>query len=220
MIIPIFLVIISVISMVISVSLGTGKSMRAEMREETEFLLENVVARLNDNSESIEAMESIAEYTVVSALEILKDTDEELSNENIIELAELMQVDELNYFDPSGKIIYSNIGENIGYVMEDDHSVIILQNGEDERIIEEIREDVISDSHYKYGAIKNNDKTVFQLGVDVGHIVDLSEQFEHQVIIEDLGSNEKVIYVSYIGSDFITTANNTLEYIDRDMSDT
>lgn len=48
LIMPVLLVIIAIIGIIISVSIRTNNSMRGEMIEETEFLLKNVAARLND----------------------------------------------------------------------------------------------------------------------------------------------------------------------------
>ena len=61
LIMPVLLVIASIIGIIVSVSILTSNSMRAEMIEETEFLLENVAARLNDEEVEQERYQRIME---------------------------------------------------------------------------------------------------------------------------------------------------------------
>lgn len=61
LIMPVLLVVASIIGIIVSVSIQTSNSMRAEMIEETEFLLENVVARLNDEEVEQERYQRIME---------------------------------------------------------------------------------------------------------------------------------------------------------------
>lgn len=223
LIIPVILVIVSILGIIFSVSIRTDSSMKALMQEETEFLLTNVVERLKDNKDSIEALEDITEKMVRDNLETVKNERiENINNERLNELAELLNVDELNYYDNSGKILYSNIPINRGIIAGSDESVPIFQNTNEEILLEDIREDIDSNysGFYKYGAIKTDQGSVFQIGINVDHIVELTKQFEEQVLIEDLVNTDDVMYASYIDKNYISIANNDEEYLGRDMSDT
>ena len=108
------------------------------------------------------------------------------------------------------------MSQNVGYQSEEPHSIAKLQNSENEMEIEEIRADARDDGsidgHFKYGAIKNSDGTVFQLGLNVDHIVEISEQFDHSTLIESLMSSEEIDYAGYIGEDLIGGANSNPDY--------
>lgn len=223
MIVPIVLVILSIVGIIVGVSWKTNSSMKEQMREETEFLLSNVVARLDDNSNSMQATEGIVDYTLLTALETVKDRNtEDLTTEELIELAQLIQVDELNLFTVSGEISHSNTPANIGLVVDPDHAVPTFQKSEEDVVVEEIRKSVDDslEEYYKYAAIKNSDGSVFQLGLTANELVQLSERFQYQSIIEDLTATEDVMYASYVDNDFTTLANNDESYLGRDMSDT
>ncbi len=116
MIVPIALVVLSIVGIIIGVAYKTNSSMRNLMREDTEFLLLNVSARLDDNNNSMLNIEGIVDDTLLTALETVQDRNrnaKELTTEKLIELAQLIQVDELNLFTTSGEISHSNIPENI-----------------------------------------------------------------------------------------------------------
>lgn len=63
-----------------------------------------------------------------------------LSNETITQLANSLEVSELNYIDSSGTIIFSNFPENLGVVLDADHPLTIFRNSNDTEMMEEIRE--------------------------------------------------------------------------------
>lgn len=225
MIVPIALVVLSIVGIIIGVAYKTNSSMRNLMREDTEFLLLNVSARLDDNNNSMLTIEGIVDDTLLTALETVQDRNrnaKELTTEKLIELAQLIQVDELNLFTTSGEISHSNIPENIGLIVDSAHAVPTFLQNDDEYIIEDIRKSIDEnmEDYYKYAAIKNSDGSVFQLGISANEIVALSERFSHQVLIEDLVATENVMYASYVDQDLVTIANNDESYLGRDMSDT
>lgn len=221
-VIPVVLVILSIVGMVFSVSSATNSSMREEKVKETEFLLANVVERLDDNEDSMASLEAMVDMTLDNSLGAVKDRhDEGLSNREANELAVLLQANELNHINNTGEIIQSNIPENRDVVLGADHPILKFVSSDENMMIEDVREDTEGnvEGFYKYGAIKNNDGTVFQLGIRVDELVERTEQFQHQVIIDDLTYTEDVEYGSYINNDYITQANSDEDYIGRDMSD-
>ena len=75
-----------------------------------------------------------------------------LSNETITQLANSLEVSELNYIDSSGTIIFSNFPENLGVVLDSDHPLTIFRNSNDTEMMEEIRESTTAEGNYKYWA--------------------------------------------------------------------
>lgn len=222
LVVPVVLVILSIIGIIASVTYTTYTGMRQQMREDSEFLLENVASRLNDNSDSIEYIEQITDSTVSEALATIKDrSQEELTNDEISEIATYMQVDELNLFSSDAEVLYSSIPENIGRTFDSDHEIPLFINSDAEVMIEEIRENTGEnvDGYYKYGAIRNNDGSVFQVGVGVDDFVEMMDQFQIEVLISDLVTTDNVMYAGYINNEFISTANSDPAYSGWDMSD-
>lgn len=221
MIIPITLIVLSIIGIIFSVSYETYTSMRTEKRRDSEFLLDNVVLRLNDNNLSIEYIEEIAETRITSALEALKKSDiEQLTNEEVAGVAELMQLDELNFFDTDGRVVYSSIPENIGRIFESTHQIPIFLNSEEEVLVEDIRENTGGnrEGFYKYGAIKTTDGSAFQVGLNVNDFVEMTNYFHIDELINDLSTTDDIVYITYIDSEFVSTASSDESQLGQNFS--
>lgn len=222
MILPISLVILSTLSLIISVSYQTNRSMHEQMEEHSTFLLENVVSRLNDNERSIESIEGIVDNELMESLEVIQNRDtENLDQEEFTDLANLLKVDELNLYNQEGEIIQSNILTNRNKKVDSDNPLMTFINSDEEIMLEEPREDQTGYliGLYKYGAIKNDDGTVFRLGEPADELISMTEDFEMGNVINDLMSSELITYAGFIDSDYTYLANNNKDFIGQDMSD-
>lgn len=220
--IPMILILISVIAILASVSYETYSGMRTQMREDNEFLMVNVVSRLNDNDESIQAIEGLVESNLVESLEAVHNySSEDLTNDEVIELARLLQVDELNLFAPTGEITHSSIAENIGRTFDADHPIPIFLASNEEMLIEDVRANVGGnlEGSYKYGAIRNQDGSVFQLGESANELVALTEQFKIERIINDLMDGEDVTYATFINPEYTATSSSDEAFVGTVMTD-
>lgn len=221
MVIPIILIVLSTIAIIISVTIRTDSSMKAQMQEETEYLLANVAERLNDNNASIESIENIVESSLLDALNSSKNKNlDGLTNQEITELANLIQVDELNLINENGQIINSNVPEQINTVLDENHPIREFQKGNEEILLEDIKKDLSGDfdESYKYGAIRNADNSIFQVAIFADGLIEMSSNFETQVLINDLMASDDVVYASFIDNNFIPTASSDESYIGRDVS--
>lgn len=222
LIVPITLVVLSIIAIIASVTYETNAGMRKQMREDSEFLLENVVSRLNDNDDSIEFIEDIVDTRILESLETIKESNSErLTNDDIFQIAQYMQVEELNLFSANGEITHSNIPENIGRIFDSEHEIPVFMSSDDKIMLEEIRENSGANENglYKYGAIKNNDDSVFQVGVSVDSFVEMTDQFQMEVVINDLVVTDDIMYAGYINENYLSTAHSDPSYLGWDMSD-
>ena len=106
--------------------------------------------------------------------------------------------------------------------MESDHAISSFLESTDETLIEEPRGDSSGNrmGSYKYGAIKNNDGTVFQLGVAADELIKITRQFEINGMIDDLMESGDVSYAGYLNTDYVYTANSNSDFLGQDMSDT
>lgn len=223
LIIPITLVVLSTISLIFSVIYQTRTGMREQMRTDNEFLLENVVFRLNDNTESIESIEGIVEDRLLASLNALKDRDAEAMNEEEFkDLATLLNVDELNLYDENGEIIHSNLSTNVSKVIDSDHPIMDFIGSDEKILLEEPREDDTGYliGFYKYGAIKNENGTIFQLGESADELIAITNNFKIEGIIDDLMKTEDITYAGFVDSDYMYQANSSEDFVGQDMSDT
>ena len=141
-----------------------------------------------------------------------------LSNETITQLANSLEVSELNYIDSSGTIIFSNFPENLGVVLDSDHPLTIFRNSNDTEMMEEIRESTTAEGNYKYGAIKISNGATIQAGIEANYINDLTEQFSYQKLIESLSDDEEIVYALFINNDLQAEAHSIKDRIGLDLT--
>ncbi len=183
--------------------------------ESCELLIENVVSRVNDNSGSIDSIGSLIDGRLLESLEAAQDRNigssqgAELTNDEIMDLANVLQVDELNLFDANGEVIQSSFPENIGYIVDADHPVSTLLASEEITMIEEsAREDEsgVLTGFYKYGVIMTPQEEIKLIKEDLKYnkefkeYIDLQQKYSVQPTtsldyskqMEELFSNGKV----------------------------
>lgn len=110
LIIPVILVIVSIIGIIISVSIRTDRTMKEQKKQETEFLLEVVVERLNDNTN----FNNGSNY----------DEDVKMYQKVIEDLAANEEVMYAGYMDNDHNYIANNDPNYIGQNMSDEVAVV------------------------------------------------------------------------------------------------
>ncbi|GMG98019.1 methyl-accepting chemotaxis protein [Tepidimicrobium xylanilyticum] len=217
-IIPITLVIISIVLISIFSSISVRNSLLAEMHKNGQFILEQFVERLNDNYKSLETINWMIEDEIRKAVKTLMDF-EQLDNQKLTRVATNLGIDELNYFNSEGVILYSNIPKNIGWKFDESHPLYSFMNSSETELIEDIRKDAVSNTYRKYGAIKNLDGTYVQVGINADHINALTEQFKYQRLVEELALSREIVYAVFIDKDLKAAAHSNAERIGLDLSE-
>lgn len=223
--IPITLVVVSIILIGLISSASSKKTLLDEMASNTEFILREVIGRMGDNETSLNVINSNIENDIRKAVKLVEglkgtgETSQGLNNETITMVAEALEISELNYYDSNGVIPFSNLLENRGWELPEEHPVTVFKNSGDNEMMEPIRKSKTADGDFKYGVINVSDGAMIQVGIAADNVNSLIEKFSQQSLMEDLGEDEQVIYASFINKDFIVTADNSIEWIGSDMSD-
>lgn len=217
-VIPIILVILSVAISSIFSSIITKNSLIKQMNENGMFLLEQFAQRLNNNSKSTEIITSMIEDEIRKAAKVIINLDE-INSETITKIANELEIDEINYFNPEGVILYSNVTDNINWKPDETHPLYSFINSNNTEMMEEIRKDDVSGLYKKYGAIKNPDGSFIQVGINANHVNSLTEQFELQKLVEELASNEEIVYALFIDEDLKAAAHSNTDRIGLDLSE-
>lgn len=188
------------------------------MHKNGQFILEQFVERLNDNYKSLETINWMIEDEIRKAVKTLMDF-EQLDNQKLTRVATNLGIDELNYFNSEGVILYSNIPKNIGWKFDESHPLYSFMNSSETELIEDIRKDAVSNTYRKYGAIKNSDGTFVQVGINADHINALTEQFKYQRLVEELALSREIVYAVFIDKDLKAAAHSDTERIGLDLSE-
>lgn len=89
-------------------------SLLTDMKNNGIHLSETLVTRLNDNAKSLEVVDTMLEETIVMAARTIIRNQENLDNQLIYDLANELEIDEVNWFSPEGEVLYSNLDEYVG----------------------------------------------------------------------------------------------------------
>ena len=238
LIIPIIVVVLSVVAIGLISTTSSKKALLSEMASNGEFILREVMERMEDNAYSLAVINNDIEEDIRKAAKLIEnleksqevvenqmeDTKElpkgqNLSNETISMVAESLGISEINYLDIDGTVLYSNYPENVGLNLDADHPLTIFRNSNDTEMMEEIRESTTAEGNYKYGAIKISNGATIQAGIEANYINDLTEQFSYQKLIESLAEDEEVVYALFINNDLMVTADSSIQWIGVDISD-
>ena len=217
-VIPIILVILSISIISLFSSIITRNSLLDEMRSNGIFMLEQLVQRVNDNSKSVEIVNKMIEDEIRKAAKVIINLDE-INSETITRIARELEVDEINYLDSEGVVLYSNMPENIGWKVNESHPLYSFIRSNETELMEDIRKDAVSGKFVKYGTLKTPDGYYIQIGINADHVNSLTEQFESQRLVEELASSEEIVYALIISNDLKAVAHSNKERIGLDLSE-
>ena len=151
LIIPLLVVAIAITTISTVSSRMAKKSLTSQMAETGEFLLEQSVSKMENNSNSLAIINGSIEDDIRKATRSMMRMQDQLTSEKLTEIAEDLELDEINYFNNEGVLVYSNIEDNLMWEPDSDHPLYAFINGDKNEMMEEIREDPVSGNNFKYG---------------------------------------------------------------------
>ena len=200
-------------------SVLTKNSLLAEMRENGFFLTHSFVDRLNDNSQALGSMNEMLSEKIISTGNTIVSNSGSLSMEYMQTLAKDLNVDEINWFNPQGMIVYSNFADYIGWQAPSDHAAMAFANGTEKTQIEAIRQDAESKEYKQYGYVRGNDGYYAQVGIKADMVQKFSDQFSYQTLIDNIVDDEKIVYALFIDKNLIATAHSNKDRIGITLTD-
>lgn len=166
----------------------------------------------NNNSAMISLNESIEERIRTLGNFIASNSDK-VNNDYLIQMAKQFNVDEINFTDPSGKMIYSNLEPSLGSVFGSDHICYPVLKGDKNELMENIRKSRETNNYYKYGYLRKNDGGIIQIGILANKVQALSEALEKQVLIDKLIEDKNLVYAAFIDTNSKIIAHSNKELI-------
>lgn len=219
LIIPLVSVILIFVAIVMVTGYNVEKSLTAEMRHTGDLMSKQIIERIEDNVTSLETVnQSINNEIRTIAKTVTSLPEEELSNEQLARIANDFQIPELNYYSAEGAVIYSNLPDYIGFRPKEGTAFYDFLRSSEAELIEDIRKDEISNTYVKYGAIKNPDGTVVQVGVPGEQVINLTERFGYQRLMTDLADTDELVYATFIDNNLQGIAHSVESSIGIDLS--
>lgn len=138
---PLILIFIAILIIGVTTSYFTRQNLINAKKISGFELVDQVIERIEDNSNSITNINEIMENDMkLAASKIISDRDK-LSNEYLDYIVEVTDIDIIAWFDENREIIYSNIREDIGWIPSEDHTLTSFYKSSETELMEDIRQD-------------------------------------------------------------------------------
>lgn len=182
------------------------------MKEDGLQLTKQMAKRIEQSGLAYKALnDQIEDKIRISGRVILNQPT--VNNDVLKKIAKTLGVDEINYTDGTGKIIYSNLESSIGAVFDENHISYPVLSGRQPELMENIRKSRENNNYYKYGYVKNSSGGMIQVGILANKIQSLYDETSYQAIVDEIGKNPEIVYVEFIDKDLKTIASNDKELI-------
>ncbi len=146
--------------------------------------------KLSDELELL--LEDLMEEKILNASNTFFLIDEsQYSNKKVMDIAELMNVDEVNIVNKDRVIVYSNFDDYVGWQYPDDHPMMTVFNGEVDKYTEPIRINMIDNTATKYGGLKLDNGYYIQIGITANTIAELKSKFTPEKLLNKVALEHK-----------------------------
>ena len=128
--------------------------------------------------------------------------EEDFSNEVLKELAAALEVDEIDYYDNKGLLVYSNMENLIGWTVFPGHPIDGFLKSEKASHVEDIRQDAITGDYLKYGYRKLKNGGMIQVGIRANTVWAFLDRFRITRLLSEMKDNEDAIHIDILNDDF------------------
>lgn len=149
-------------------------------------------SRLSNSITASGITEGILDEKLFISNNMVINNKEKLSDEYLKKISKELKVDEINWFNSNGEIIYSNINYS-GFKIKKDHPAYKFMKSNDNSFIEEVRKDTESDRNYKYGYRKDENGEFVQTGILADNIYEITREFCPRKYIDKLIDKENIL---------------------------
>ena len=204
----------TIISVVIS-----QNSLMNQMKTDGMNLANQIKSQVETNNEAMDSInQSISDKIKTTGSFVLSNSDK-INNEYLTTLAKQFEVDEVNYTDANGKIIYSNQPTSIGFTFDSNQISYPVLKGDKDFLVENIRKSTESNDYYKYGYVSQNGVGMVQVGLIANKVQKLSQAVDIQNLVEKLAEDKSIAYAVFIDENLTQTASSNTSEIGEKVDD-
>ncbi|SHE54229.1 methyl-accepting chemotaxis sensory transducer with Cache sensor [Tissierella praeacuta DSM 18095] len=209
---PLLIVLIAIVGVTITSSYMMREGLQEEIKHNIEFISETVIGRLIQNSKLLETLNSMLEVRISDVGKAVIKNEDNINNDLLRKISNELGVNEISWYDKEGRIIYSTIADNIGWVATEGHPIYDFIKNNEKETFEEVRKDVFSDNFEKNGYMKGSNGNFIQIGIIVNEIKNIEDELGYQGVIEDIMSHEEIIDVMLLNRsmEIVASSDKTL----------
>ncbi|WP_246637616.1 EAL domain-containing protein [Crassaminicella profunda] len=176
-------------------------------------LVKQAIGQIEGKAVALDVVDEMLEDKIRTAGEMIIAHKEDLDNDYLVQSMKDLHVDELHWMNEKGEGLYSTIEAYRDWVPPKGHPLYDFIHSNDQELMEDIRPDAKFRIPIKYGAIKDKNGYVVQVGILAEHIQELTEQFSYQTLVERLVMEENVVYATLLDDNLKTIADGDIEDI-------
>ena len=213
-----------VIVLIVMIIIGYTSSvlLRNSLLEQTRIQGLELANQISNQMEvsvvATDAINTLIENDIREVARFLISEGEGIDNQRLINLARDLDVAEINIYNPQGEIIYTNlVEENLGWLAGQDHFAQIVLREQRSEFMEDIRQSATTEGYYKYGYMLAPNGNLIQVGILANHINELAERFSYQTMVEELASEENIIFALFSDMNLMAVAHSNRERIGLDL---
>ncbi|MEY8414963.1 methyl-accepting chemotaxis protein [Tissierella praeacuta] len=220
-VVPLVLVFITVLSIALASSYLFKQSLLNAKKQSGFELVDQVINRINDNSNAILTINQILEENMRAAANTTIKNQGNLSNELLDSIVENSTIDAIYWYDNNMEIIYSTVRGDIGWIVPEEHPLTKFMKSNDTEVMEAIRQDNASENgdYFKFGAVKAKNGEFVQVAILANKIQELTTKYEYQNLVENLSHRDNVIYAEFIDSNSTIIAHSNKDVITTKETD-
>ncbi len=144
--------------------------------------------------------------------QLVMDNQDELSDEYLAYVASLYDVELLYWFDNEGIQRFAANGLFNGYQIVENTALYDFWVSGLDYYEEPVRKSVNRDIYVKFVYFRNQDNHFLQVGVTADYLVELTQSYQHQTVIDNMvKQNEHILYALILDQQFLTLADSDQE---------
>ncbi len=189
-----------------------------QVKEDGLNLAKQVSSQIVSSQKATKEIDKILADKVLSISKLVIE-NKNISNEYLTNIAVKCNIQEINVTDKNGKILYSNMPENINYVFPVDYSGQDILKGKKDQVIEEIRQNNVNHNYYKYCALAMPNGGLIQTGINANEIHNINKSVDPQVILEKVVKNSNIKFALIMDNKFKVTYHSDRKKVGKVLDD-
>ncbi|MFL0249783.1 methyl-accepting chemotaxis protein [Clostridium neuense] len=218
--IPIIIMFI-IIAIIASTSIGISRNkILSQMKSDGINMANQISKDMGKNKASTDSLNESIDERIRTLGTFIIANKTSVTNDYLKTLAKQFNVDEINFTDASGTIIYSNLESSLTSSPFGNKDICYpVLKGEKDELMENIRKSVDNNNYYKYGYIRNPNGGLVQIGILANKVEKLTNDLKSQNLIDDIVKNKSIVYALYMNKDLSVEADSNKKEIGKTLSD-
>ena len=197
----------------------TRDSLLAEMRGNGFSSSQRFVDRIEDNTEAVKTMNEMLEAQIRSTGNIVIANRGIINDVYLTQLAAQTGIEQIYWYNASGEIINAANSQYLGWKATPGDPIHNFMISGAPELMEEIRKSTETDETFKYGYVRSSTGEFVQAGVSADRVLELTEKFGYQALIDELAADDSIVYASFIDKDLIGVADSNTDNIGKNYQE-